>query len=216
MILLGRVSYRTDCSPVGTIYHAKTPRAHRRAACGPAIRLLKLETAFAQICKRVIAGRFGVDYHERYVGKLLKKLGFSHMSARPRHPAQNERIVEAFKNVWPPPSARGLSRLLSDQSASTYPASRSCLRPRKLPRQSNQCLAPHPTPHHGPWGRPRQERPQRGRTERIRRGRSSAATTQKNDDRDAEGIAEAATRPTMGSEGGMGMDIVQAIRGSRS
>ena len=37
--------------------------------------------------KRVIAERFGVDYHARYVGKLLKKLGFSHMSARPRHPA---------------------------------------------------------------------------------------------------------------------------------
>ena len=47
--------------------------------------------------KRVIAERFGVDYHPRYDGKLLKKLGFSHMSARPRHPAQDERIVEAFK-----------------------------------------------------------------------------------------------------------------------
>ena len=57
--------------------------------------------------KRVIAERFGVDFHPRYVGKLLQKLGFSHMSARPRHPAQDERIVEAFKNVWPAPSARG-------------------------------------------------------------------------------------------------------------
>ena len=64
--------------------------------------------------KRVIAERFGVDFHERYVGKLLKKLGFSHMSARPRHPAQDERIVTAFKNVWPAPSARGLSRLAAD------------------------------------------------------------------------------------------------------
>ena len=35
----------------------------------------------------------------RYVGKLLKKLGFSHMSARPRHPAQDERIVEGFKKT---------------------------------------------------------------------------------------------------------------------
>jgi len=49
--------------------------------------------------KRVIAERFGVDYHQRYVGKLLKKLGFSHMSARPRHPAQDERIVEAYKKT---------------------------------------------------------------------------------------------------------------------
>ena len=64
--------------------------------------------------KRVIAERFGVDFHERYVGTLLKKIGFSHISARPRHPAQDERIVEAFKNVWPAPSARGLSRLAAD------------------------------------------------------------------------------------------------------
>ena len=49
--------------------------------------------------KRVIAERFGVDYHERTVGKLLKTLGFSHISARPRHPAQDERIVEAFKKT---------------------------------------------------------------------------------------------------------------------
>jgi transposase len=49
--------------------------------------------------KRVIAERFGVDFHPRYVGKLLHKLGFSPMSARPRHPAQDERIVEAFKTT---------------------------------------------------------------------------------------------------------------------
>lgn len=49
--------------------------------------------------KRVIDLRFGVAFHERYVGKLLKRLGFSHMSARPRHPAQNDRVVEAFKKT---------------------------------------------------------------------------------------------------------------------
>ena len=58
--------------------------------------------------KRVIAERFGVDFHPRYVGKLLKKLGFSHMSARPRHPAQDERIVEGFKTYGPPRSQGGL------------------------------------------------------------------------------------------------------------
>ena len=50
--------------------------------------------------KRVIAERFSVDFHPRYIGKLLHKLGFSHMSARPRHPAQDERIVEAFKKTF--------------------------------------------------------------------------------------------------------------------
>jgi transposase len=49
--------------------------------------------------KRVIAARFGVDYHERYVGTLLKQLGFSHMSARPRHPGQNPETIEAFKKT---------------------------------------------------------------------------------------------------------------------
>ena len=47
--------------------------------------------------KHVIAERFGVDFHPRYVGKLLQKLGFSHISARSRHPAQDERIAEVFK-----------------------------------------------------------------------------------------------------------------------
>jgi transposase len=42
--------------------------------------------------RRVIKNRFGVDYCERYVGTLLKKLGFVHISARPRHPGQDAEI----------------------------------------------------------------------------------------------------------------------------
>src|SRR3954447_8576540 len=49
--------------------------------------------------QRVIRERFGVAYHERTVGKLLKALGFSHISARPRHPAQDQRTIEAFKKL---------------------------------------------------------------------------------------------------------------------
>lgn len=49
--------------------------------------------------QRVIKERFGVEYHERHVGVLLKKLGFSHMSARPRHPGQDAATVEAFKKT---------------------------------------------------------------------------------------------------------------------
>jgi len=47
--------------------------------------------------KRVIKERFGVDYHERHVGALLKKLGFSHVSARPCHPGQDAETIAAFK-----------------------------------------------------------------------------------------------------------------------
>ena len=50
--------------------------------------------------QRVIEARFGVAFHERYVGKLLEKLGFSHMSARPRHPGQDERVIDAFKKTF--------------------------------------------------------------------------------------------------------------------
>jgi transposase len=32
--------------------------------------------------KRVIAERFGVAFHERYVGTLLKRIGFFHISAK--------------------------------------------------------------------------------------------------------------------------------------
>jgi putative transposase len=52
--------------------------------------------------QRLLAERFGVIYHERTVGKILHKLGFSHISARPRHPAQDERIVAEFKKIARP------------------------------------------------------------------------------------------------------------------
>jgi len=51
--------------------------------------------------RQVILDRFGIAYHERTVGKLLKALGFSHISARPRHPAQDARTIEAFKKTSP-------------------------------------------------------------------------------------------------------------------
>ena len=60
--------------------------------------------------KLAIKKRFGVDFHERYVGTLLKKLGFSHVSARPRHPGQDAGIVEPFKERMARPVASDLSR----------------------------------------------------------------------------------------------------------
>ena len=50
--------------------------------------------------QRLIAERFGVAYHERTVGKILKQLGFSHISARPRHPAQDADTVARFKKTF--------------------------------------------------------------------------------------------------------------------
>jgi transposase len=52
--------------------------------------------------KRVVEERFGVVYHERSIGKLLKMLGFSHISARPRHPGQKAETITAFKKTSQP------------------------------------------------------------------------------------------------------------------
>src|SRR4028118_1313049 len=36
--------------------------------------------------RRVIAARWGVQFHERTIGKLLHRLGFAKLSVRPKHP----------------------------------------------------------------------------------------------------------------------------------
>jgi transposase len=52
--------------------------------------------------KRRLGQRFGVDLSEVRLGQVLKELGFSHISARPRHPAQNPLAIAAFKKTSPP------------------------------------------------------------------------------------------------------------------
>jgi transposase len=47
--------------------------------------------------KRVIKDRFDVDLGEISVGRLLKELGFSYVSARPQHPEQSPQAIEDFK-----------------------------------------------------------------------------------------------------------------------
>ncbi len=45
---------------------------------------------------------FAISLDETTVGRELKALGFAKISARPRHYAQNELAVEAFKKTSPP------------------------------------------------------------------------------------------------------------------
>ena len=58
--------------------------------------------------QKLIQDRWGVSYHENSVGRLLKRLGFRRLSARPRHLGQDPAAIEAFKKVfptdWPRPS----------------------------------------------------------------------------------------------------------------
>ncbi len=51
--------------------------------------------------KRVIEERFGVVYSERAVSDLLAKLAFSYISGRPRHPRQDQRVLDGFKKTFP-------------------------------------------------------------------------------------------------------------------
>jgi transposase len=46
-----------------------------------------------------IEHRYSISLHERSVGKLLHRLGFSHLSVRPRHPQADIEAQEAFKKT---------------------------------------------------------------------------------------------------------------------
>ena len=46
--------------------------------------------------------RFDVEISERHVGRLLKRLKFTRLSVRPRHPLADEAAQETFKKTSPP------------------------------------------------------------------------------------------------------------------
>ena len=47
-----------------------------------------------------IEEQFGVVYNDHSVSRLLEQMGFSHISARPRHPGQDEAALEDFKKSF--------------------------------------------------------------------------------------------------------------------
>ena len=47
--------------------------------------------------------RFGVEVHERTVGKYLASLGYRRLSVRPQHPGADPQAQEAFKKTSPKP-----------------------------------------------------------------------------------------------------------------
>jgi transposase len=56
--------------------------------------------------QQVILARWKISYHERTIGKILRRLEFRHISARPRHLGQDPAEIEAFKKTSPAGSAR--------------------------------------------------------------------------------------------------------------
>jgi len=53
-----------------------------------------------------------INYHERSIGKILKRLGYSHVSVRPVHPENDPEALEDFKKTLQRPYA---TRFLNTQ-----------------------------------------------------------------------------------------------------
>lgn len=56
--------------------------------------------------QQLILSRWNIAYHERTIGKVLRRLGFVHISARPRHLGQDPATIETFKKISPSALAR--------------------------------------------------------------------------------------------------------------
>lgn len=72
---------------------------------GPTLDIHKVVRWRCKDLRDEIARRFGVEMHERTVGKLLSRLNFSRVSVRPRHPKQDVATQEAHKKtslIWSP------------------------------------------------------------------------------------------------------------------
>lgn len=103
--------------PAGLI-DRKPPGVKRRLTADQEAELAKLIEAGPQLdrdgvvrwrcidLQRVILRRWEISYHERTIGKILRRLAFRHISARPRHLGQEPAELEAFKKTSPTGSAR--------------------------------------------------------------------------------------------------------------
>jgi transposase len=93
---------RTAPGAVRRLTPAQEAELARLVEAGPAAAGLTHLARFRCLDLRaLILDRWGVDYHERSVGKLLDRLGFSHITARPQHRRQDAEALEAFKKTSP-------------------------------------------------------------------------------------------------------------------
>jgi transposase len=71
--------------------------------------------------KRVLGQRFGVELSEVSLGRVLKKLGFSHISARPRDPIQYPEAIAAQRAAMIIDQAANCSRRALAATRSAVP-----------------------------------------------------------------------------------------------
>jgi transposase len=65
---------------------------------------------------RTVEAKFGVSLSEDTIARTLRVLGFSHITARPKHPEQKKGVIEGFKKI--PEQARKGATGRSTQSSS--------------------------------------------------------------------------------------------------
>ena len=100
----------------------QTPRLtseHRAALAGmvedgpiPAVHGV-VRWRLVDLCQQMFEA-FHVVVSTQTMSRELRAMDYRKLSARPPHHAQATNAIEDFKNVWPVPSARGLSRLAAD------------------------------------------------------------------------------------------------------
>lgn len=69
--------------------------------------------------KAVIEKEFGVTYHERSVGKVLRRMGFVRLSVRPLHPKTSLEEQETFKKTSPPRSLKSFPIMQPEKLSSS-------------------------------------------------------------------------------------------------
>jgi transposase len=71
--------------------------------------------------QKEIEKRYAVSYHERTISKLLHRLGFSHISVRPKNPEADAAAQEDFKKTSPqrlPRSSQPMPKIKTSSSGS--------------------------------------------------------------------------------------------------
>lgn len=105
--------HRYNAEGLAGLANRRPPRRARRLDAGQVAELAAWVEAGPDLARdgvvrwrrsdlqRRIASAFGVELHERTVGKYLARLGYRRLSVRPRHPKADPAAQEAFKKASP-------------------------------------------------------------------------------------------------------------------